>query len=116
MTRSARALRLELKSMASAVKENSAANCAPTPVRAQLSESSAVAQIIERLEALSRIDERTAGMADTLRSLQTNAATNGEMLQTLCERSVEFEHSLEDIVRDARPIGRRHSRGPPAQA
>ncbi len=88
-----------------ATKENAQrANCAPTPVRAQLSESSAVAQIIERLEALSRIDERTAGMADTLRSLQTNAATNGEMLQTLCERSVEFEHSLEDVSGTMREV------------
>ena len=61
--------------------------------------------------------ESPAGDCDTCTALGASKPIGMASSPDLGElRFLEFEHSLEDIVRDARPIGRRHSRGPPAQA
>ena len=83
---------------------NLPANTPSAPAREQR-EASALALILERLDALASIDARTAGIAESLRALQGNAAANGEMLQTLCERSVELEHSIEDMSEAVREAG-----------
>ena len=88
-----------------ATKENAQrANCAPTPVRAQLSESSAVAQIIERLEALSRIDERTAGWQTRSARCRPTRRPTARCCRRCASALVEFEHSLEDVSGTMREV------------
>ena len=61
--------------------------------------------------------ESPAGDCDTCTALGAAKPIGMASSPDLGElRFLEYEHSFEDIARDARPIGRRHSRGPPARA